>query len=176
MEDWKDIPKYEGLYEASNKGRIRSKEGKATYTERHGKRIWKSRILKEKSKSDRAPRVSLWKDGKSKSFLVHRLVAKSFLSNPENKPCINHIDGNPQNNYLENLEWCTYEENQNHAFDNELIGTATKVSLINKETGQEKTFRSMAKASKHIEKYEDYIASLLREGKTETDDYIIKKH
>jgi hypothetical protein len=60
-------------------------------------------------------RVYLCKDGKHHTYLLHRLVAQHFIENPENKPCVNHIDGNKSNNSVTNLEWCTYSENMQHA-------------------------------------------------------------
>ena len=134
MEKWKDIPGYEGSYEVSNKGRVRSKKGKTTYTKRHGKRVWKSRVLKEKNKTAREQRVDLWKEGEPKTFLVHRLVAMAFIPNPENKPCINHKDGDPRNNKIGNLEWCTYKENENHAKRNGLDGHSKVIYLTHKKT------------------------------------------
>ena len=59
----------------------------------------------------------LRKDGKGVNKLIHRLVAETFIENPENKPCVNHIDGNKHNNNINNLEWCTYSENERHSID-----------------------------------------------------------
>ena len=61
--------------------------------------------------------VNLYKDSKMHKFLVHRLIAIYYLDNPEQLPCINHKDGNPQNNSLDNLEWCTHQHNMQHAWD-----------------------------------------------------------
>lgn len=168
METWKDIPDYEGLYEVSDKGRVRSKEGKVTYTERHGVRKWKSRVLKEKNTKGREVRVDLWKDGKPKGFLVHQLVGFSFLPNPNKYKCINHLDGNPRNNHLDNLEWCDHYINNNHAFDNRLIKTAKPTILISVDSGKELEFRSISKAAEFLGRSNTYI----RENK-KADGYLV---
>ena len=79
LEKWKCIEGYEDLYEVSNTGFIRTKEGKTTFTKRHGIRKWKQRILKDKTPNGRDYRIALWKDGKVKYFLAHRLVAIAFF-------------------------------------------------------------------------------------------------
>lgn len=165
VEEWKDVVGYEGVYEVSNYGRVRTHKNKTTYTSRHGIRHWKQRILKEKAKNNRDVRISLWKDGKSKDYLVHRLVAEAFIPNPANKPTVNHIDGNPRNNYVENLEWATYQENNNHAFDNKLIQTAHPVTLVNQVSGEKMYFRSLSKASEYIGFGVGYISNRLKQGK-----------
>lgn len=168
MEVWKDVKGYEGLYEVSSKGRVRTKEGKTTYRILNGrkqKRVWKSRVLKEKNPSGRDVRVSLWKNRKEKSWLVHRLVAMAFLPNTDNKPSINHIDGNPRNNNVENLEWVTYKENSNHAFDNDLMRNNVKVVLQCSETDELFSFRSMAKASEFMGRNPGYVSGQLIKGK-----------
>ena len=168
-EIWKDIPEYEGLYEASSHGRVRSKEGKVTYSEYHGERVWKSRILKEKNpnnkKGRRDKRIDLWKDGKPKSLLVSRVIATTFIPNPENKKSVNHIDGDHRNNHVENLEWASYNENSNHAFDNDLMGTNIKIKLIRNSDGKEYKFRSMAKASEFLGRNKGYVSSLIKRSK-----------
>ncbi len=67
-------------------------------------------------------RVTLYKDGSRKNFLIHRLIATHFIPNPENKPQVNHIDGNKINNNIDNLEWVTPSENTQHAYDTGLQG------------------------------------------------------
>ena len=98
METWKDIPGYEGLYQVSNIGNVRSMNymghgavKKLTLKCNNTGRLW----------------VDLCKNGSPKCFLVHRLVALAFIPNPNGYPQINHIDENPKNNRVENLEWCT---------------------------------------------------------------------
>lgn len=90
-------------YEVSSLGNIRNK---------HTKKILS---LFDKNRMGYF-RVCLYKDHKKKRFLVHRLVAEAFISNPNNKPQVNHKDGNKQNNRLENLEWATNSENQLHSY------------------------------------------------------------
>ena len=124
-ENWKPIPCYEDSYEASSLGRIRTKEGKTTYTQKHGIRHWKQKILQYKCKNGDIKtgyRVDLWKDGKPKTILVARLVASTFIENQlfNNKMTVNHIDGNRLNNKVENLEWCSLKENIQKAFENNL--------------------------------------------------------
>lgn len=102
-EIWKDIEGYEGLYKVSNLGRIKS-----FY---HG-----GKIMKPDVSNHGHLRVKLSKSGKLKRYLVHRLVARAFIPNSENKPQINHIDADPTNNSVDNLEWSTQSENIKHAY------------------------------------------------------------
>lgn len=116
VEIWKDIEGYEGHYKVSNLGRIKS------LIKWNGNRYVKcERILKpyrQKSiKNYYRSVIKLKKYGVSKDCKVHRLVAKAFIDNHNNYPMINHIDGNPLNNCVENLEWCTQKENVKHAID-----------------------------------------------------------
>lgn len=97
-------------YAVSNKGRVKSL---ARDVSNHTGIIHKpERILKQQTDRKGYARVSL---GKRKNLAVHRLVAKAFIPNPQNKPQVNHIDGNKKNNCVENLEWCNNQENQIHA-------------------------------------------------------------
>ena len=103
-EVWKPIKDYEGLYEVSNLGRVKSLNYKGTR---------KGKILKN-SECNGYLTVSLTKNGKPKTFYVHRLVAEAFIPNPEGKPCIDHINTIRTENYVWNLRWVTYEENNNN--------------------------------------------------------------
>lgn len=114
-EIWIPISGYENLYEVSNLGRVKSltKFKKCKF-----KIAVFSEIILKGSKNYRgAHRVGLVKDGKPLTFMVHRLVALSFLPNPENKPQINHKNGNPSDNNINNLEWATASENTKHSYD-----------------------------------------------------------
>ena len=120
-EMWKDIPSYEGLYEASNMGRIKSKE---RYSDNYYVR---EKILTQKL-NQRYFYVTLRKDGKAKTLRVHRLIAKAFLPNPDNLPEVNHKDENTVNNAIWNLEWCDSNYNLNYGTRIER-GVKTKESI-----------------------------------------------
>lgn len=171
--EWKDIPGYEGIYQASTSGQIRTTEGKVTHSVRHGKRIWKSRVLKQKVSKDNCCRVELYKNKKSKTWLVHRLVALTFIPMVEGKGYINHKDGNRLNNSIDNLEWCDHKENNNHAFDNGLMTTNKKVVLVKKDTCEAFVFRSLTKAGEFLGKSHGYISGELKKGHSEVMGYEI---
>jgi hypothetical protein len=121
MEQWKDIPGYEGLYQASTDGRIRTAEGKTTASARFPHRVWKQRIMKlkyqtRKSGRSKDARVCLWKDGKEKTFLVSRLVALAWCDGYADGLTVNHKDGDPMNNHPDNLEWISLADNIRHGF------------------------------------------------------------
>lgn len=104
-EIWKEVCGYEGLYHVSNLGRVKSTVCK------------KYHILKPTLSCNGYHQVSLYVNGCSKTFFIHRLLMLSFIPNPENKPHVNHIDSNTINNNLDNLEWCTRSENIQHGYD-----------------------------------------------------------
>lgn len=114
MEIWKPIDDYEGIYEVSNYGQVRS--------------LYKNeyKILKQCYGSKGYKIVTLCKKGKQKSVNVHRLVASYFVPNPQSLPCVNHKDENKGNNTASNLEWCSYY--YNNVYGNRLTKSATKNS------------------------------------------------
>jgi len=130
----KDIPNYEGLYAATRDGRIwsypkpcSSKNGiflrQQVYVNKNNRSTPHKHLL-----------IGLYKNKKRIAFQVHRLIAFTYISNPENKPDINHIDGNSLNNNVENLEWCTKTENMQHAIKNGLVDFFTEKQIrIRKE-------------------------------------------
>ena len=114
METWKDIVGYEGWYQVSDMGNVRSLT--RTFVDIMGRtRTHKGRVLKLSENSDGYKSQNLLKFGESKGFKVHRLVAMAFIPNPENKPEVNHKDGVKSNNIKDNLEWATHIENMRHA-------------------------------------------------------------
>lgn len=122
-EKWKYIKNYKKLYQISNLGNVRNK--------------LKDKKINKDSKG--YCRVTLSKNDKKKMFLVHRLVAIHFIKNPKNKLYINHIDNNPSNNKIWNLEWCTAYENTHHTINQ---GRRTGINLSKKDV---KKIRSLYK-------------------------------
>ena len=182
MTIYKQIPGYEGLYEAGDDGSIWSCEGKTTSRKLSDgsvqKLVWKRRKLKPSSKKRLQSthydyRVVLCKNGTCKTFLVARLVAMTFVPNSYCKPCVNHIDGNTFNNRPNNLEWCTYAENIEHAYRTGLNQNHKKVRLVSLRNGNTKTFISMAQASEWLGFNRSYISRLLSEGGTAVGEYKI---
>lgn len=128
-EIWKDIViekngvvyDYTGLYQVSNYGRVKSLDR----VDVRGHKI-KGKVLKLGIYSKKYQNVVLYKNGKDKKFSIHRLVATAFIPNPDNLPIINHIDENPLNNCVDNLEWCSYRYNSNYGTRNERISEKLK--------------------------------------------------
>ena len=108
---WKDINGYEGLYQVSNFGDVKSLNYNHTKTEK---------ILCPKNHHSGYKTVMLCNNGKNSNKSIHVLVASAFIPNPDQKPFVNHIDGNKGNNFVSNLEWVTAKENTNHAIKNNL--------------------------------------------------------
>lgn len=174
MEVWKGAVGYEGIYEVSNTGKVRTHINKTTFSKRFGvDRKWKQRVLKQKVSKDNNCRVNLWLNGKDKTWLVHRIVALSFIPKEKGRDYVNHIDGNRLNNSVENLEWCNHTENSNHAFDTGLVQTCHKIALYDTETKKTHNFRSKTKASEFLGKHHSYVSTMLKQGKTRYTKYII---
>lgn len=115
MEIWKDIKGFEGYYQISNMGNVRSLD------RFDGIRNLRGQSIRPNSKRNGYLQVGLRRDSKRKWTTIHRLVATHFIDNPENRPQVNHIDGNKLNNTVDNLEWATPAQNLYHARKNNLI-------------------------------------------------------
>lgn len=114
MENWKDVPGYEGLYQISNLGNVKS--------------LYSNKILKPSIDKYGYTRFSATKDKIQKTLIIHRLVAKLFIPNPNNLPQVNHKDGNKNNNCKNNLEWCTDSDNKKHAYKTGLMTPGNQYS------------------------------------------------
>lgn len=140
-EIFKDIPNYEGYYQISNMGQIKSIVRKGNLIER---------IRIQIVNSSGYPQVSLSKNGKKKIFSVHRLVALLFVNNPDNLLEVNHIDGNKLNNIYTNLEWTTRSKNMKHAFDNKLAVISDRQRKLMSINGSKRTLGKNSNSKKVI--------------------------
>ena len=171
-EIWKDIEGYAG-YQVSNLGRVRT-NNKITYTKKHGYRQWKNRILKYKGKTYKTGyRVDLWKEGKSKTFLIARLVAFTFQEQDINdlSLTVNHIDGNRLNNNVSNLEIISLKENIQHGFRTGLYHSSKKIKIVDKVTGTRIYPSSLAEGSKLIGFNQGYLSGKIKNNEWQNERY-----
>jgi hypothetical protein len=158
MEIWKDIKGYEGIYQVSNLGNVKSLPKKRKV--RGGKYSFKKeRLLKNSLNNKGYYRVNLSFFGKNKAFLIHRLVCLSFLPNPENKRTVNHKNGIPKDNRLVNLEWATDKENIDHSRD-VLKNNYNDRKLKNIETG--KIYKSLRFVMDETEFSKSHLCAMLK--------------
>lgn len=178
----REIPNYEGIYEAHSDGTVWTCKGKTTYRKiKNGKlqkRVWKQRMLKAKiEKRKRSSRydlrLELYKNGFHKTWLVSRLIAMAFIPNPIGLPCVNHINGNPLDNNPHNLEWCSYSHNVIHAYKHHLNQENDEVVLVNKLTLKAHYFYSLSKANKFLGKNSGFLSSKLKRKVNDVGEYLI---
>lgn len=167
VEEWKPIPGYEGLYDASNLGRIRSHPGRIGKDWRGGERHWKtSHIFKPKHHSTRGDyKVTLVKDGKEKDCFVARLVALTWVGIPaDGEMTVNHINGNFLDNRAENLEWLSRGDNLRHGYKIGLFRAICRNVKLKDSSGNEMLFYSMQEASRYLGWSGSYLKQRLRRG------------
>ena len=149
-EEWKDIAGYEGYYQVSNLGNVRSLDRVVNYADGRTAK-YKGQKIAINTRPNGYLKVNLYKDHKMKNLTVHRLVAEAFIPNPIKYPVINHKDENKTNNHADNLEWCTNAYNSNY-------GTAKKrwaaknsesVKGTHFSTGEVIYLKSMTEGGKH---------------------------
>ena len=146
-EVWKDVIGYEGLYQVSSRGEVKSFQSA------------EQKILKQRNHKGYNI-INLSKAGRRKTFSVARLVAMAFIPNPDDKPQVNHIDEVKTNNHVNNLEWATPKENSNHGTRNRKViknldwvseNQKTPVAMIDKTTGETiQKFESINEAFRHL--------------------------
>ena len=136
MNEVETFVKIEGFenYEVSNLGKIRN--------------IKSGRILKPQPDKDGYLRLGLYENNKKKKLFLHRIIATTFIDNPEGKPCVNHIDENKLNNDLSNLEWCTIRENNIHGTRIKRIAEKRSIEVIQLDLNDNilNVFKSMVQA------------------------------
>jgi NUMOD4 motif. len=168
MEKWKEIPGYEGIYEASTYGRIRTAENKTTCNSKGIVRHWKQRVLKTKkthsirrSEGVLEERITLYKDGKPKDFKVSRLVAMAWCDGYAPNLTVNHKDCDPTNNRADNLEWRTNLENVRHGIEHGCFKKCYRPITILVD-GEMRSFPTMKAASLALGKSPFYLYTKVR--------------
>ena len=161
-EEWKDIQGYEGIYQISNHGRVRSVDRIGYQKHWQGgqsRYLHKGKILRHTFNANGYPIITLTKNGEHKTFTIHRLVAFHFIPRVDGKDCVNHLDANPKNNHISNLVWCTQSENIQYAYDH---GTKTppherKVSQFDLDGNFIKEWKSQAEIERVLGIYQANI-------------------
>jgi len=170
-EIWKDIKGYEGFYQVSNLGKIKSLPRNNT--------IKQSKILKNGYSRKGYCIVNLSKNNKVKSYRVHRLVAQAFIPNPNNYPDVNHKDENKLNNSVDNLEWCDSQYNNTYGNRTKIVSIrlSKPVSMFDKKGNYIRTYESCTEASKETGVPTCHISSccLNRYGRKTAGGYIWKR-
>ena len=162
---WKDVPGYEGYYQTSNTGLIRSSANRLIKNNGfYGDKTLGERLVKPVLGKDGRERVLLCKDGVKKGWLLSRLVAITWVDGYAEGLTVNHINGNRTDNRVENLEWITRKDNILHAHQTGLYPQPKRVDLIAPD-GKMLSFSSMSEASRYLGKCVGYISNHLKRGR-----------
>lgn len=155
IEIWKDVRDFEGIYQVSNLGRIKSLNYRNT---------GKPGIITPMHRNcDKYLRIALSKKGKKEYRYLHRIVAEAFIPNPYNFPEVNHLDTNPRNCRLDNLEWCTRQQNLNHYLTR--LNRSKKVYCYNSNDELEFTYSSVTSCAACLNTDARYISFVIKKGK-----------
>lgn len=159
-EKWKDIPGYEGIYQVSNTGKIKSVSHYTRNNINGGIRLTKGRILSQYKMPNGYLQVQLSKNEVREKYYVHRLVASVFINNVNNMSDVNHIDGDKGNNCVDNLEWCSHKKNQIHMVKCRMTKKAYPVLCV--ETGI--SYNSMSEAERETDVDRHFIKKSCENG------------
>ena len=169
MEEWRDIEGYEGLYQISSLGRVKSLRNNKTR---------KEKILKLKKNNNGYVLVNLYKNKVMKTYQVHWLVAKAFIENPNNYPCFNQKDDNKENNNISNLEWITYKDNCNYGTRNQrIINSKKEKCFYTREIyclENNKIYNSIKQASEELNLDSSNIVKVLKGRLKQTKCYTFR--
>ena len=178
-EIWKNIKGYEGLYQISNYGKVKSLE-RYYFSGMYNaiKKYQNENIRKTEKSKNGYLRVTLSKNGKLKKYSIHRLVAETFIPNPNNLLQVNHIDENKENNYYKNLEWCDSEYNVNYGKRNEkakksmIASKGKKINQYDLKGNFIKQYFSISDASKQFKNKRSNISACCRKKQKTAFGYI----
>ena len=159
---WKDIKGYEGLYQVSNLGRVKS--------------LYRNIILKGFIDQDGYRLVTIYRNNTKSNKRIHRLVAQAFIPNPENKSHVNHIDEDKTNNRVDNLEWMTAKENINYGTHNERVSKTMGIPVIaiNCITGESKEFHGISECARQLGLCQQSISKVLAGQCRQTGGFTFK--
>ena len=167
MEVWKDIKGFEGQYQISNYGRVKSLQRKDGRNH-----TWPERILRFTVGTNGYCGVRLSKNGKVFPKEIHRMVAEHFIENPNNYPCVNHIDENKSNNNVSNLEWCTYQYNNSYGTKGQRLSESNlktldtnkrcrKVVQMDMDGNEIARYRSVREAERKVGVAHSYLSACM---------------